>query len=147
MPVSPKIAEPVRRFILAHVVARLATADTHGQPHVIPFCYAFNGEYFYFVVDEKPKKQTGKPLKRIRNILENPQVSLVIDDYADDWSQLAYVLVMGGAQLVQDETEYAAALALLRERYPQYRSMRLLFPDNSMVRVTPRKIIAWGKVD
>lgn len=144
---SQKIAEPVQRFIMSHVVARLATADAHGQPHVIPFCYAFNGEHFYFVVDEKPKKQTGKPLKRIRNILENPQVSLVIDDYADDWSQLAYVLVMGDAQLVEDETEYTDTLALLRERYPQYRSMRLLFPDNAMVRITPRKVIAWGKVD
>lgn len=143
---SQQIPEPVRRFILAHDVARLATADAHGQPHVIPFCYAFDGEHFYFVVDEKPKKQTGKPLKRIRNILENPQVSLVLDDYADDWSQLAYVLVMGTAQLVDDESEYTAALTLLRGRYPQYRSMRLLFPDNAMVRITPRKVIAWGKV-
>jgi PPOX class probable F420-dependent enzyme len=143
---SQTIAAEIQRFILSHPVARLATADAHGQPHVIPFCYAFDGEHFYFVVDEKPKKQTGKPLKRIRNILENPQVSLVIDDYADDWSQLAYVLVLGAAQLVENETEYADALALLRERYPQYRSMRLLYPANSMVRITPRKVIAWGKV-
>ncbi|MGE0684503.1 MAG: TIGR03668 family PPOX class F420-dependent oxidoreductase [Candidatus Binatia bacterium] len=143
---SYTISAEVRRFIGAHPVARLATADAHGQPHVIPFCYAFDGAYFYFVVDEKPKKQTGKPLKRIRNILENPHVSLVIDDYADDWSQLAYVLVLGAAQLVENETEYAAALALLRERYPQYRSMRLLYPANSMVRITPRKVISWGKV-
>jgi PPOX class probable F420-dependent enzyme len=143
---SQTIAAEIQHFITSHPVARLATADAHGQPHVIPFCYAFDGEHFYFVVDEKPKKQTGKPLKRIRNILENPQVSLVIDDYADDWSQLAYVLVLGAAQLVENETEYATALALLRERYPQYRSMRLLYPDNSMVRITPRKVIAWGKI-
>src|SRR5262245_12805045 len=141
-----ELSEAVRHFIGSHTVARLATADAHGQPHVIPFCYAFDGEHFYFVVDEKPKKQTGKPLKRIRNILENPQVSLVIDDYSDDWSQLAYVLVMGAAQLVDDETEYTTTLVLLRERYPQYRSMRLLFPDNAMVRITPQKVIAWGKV-
>lgn len=141
-----EISEAVRRFIESHTVARLATADAHGQPHVIPFCYAFDGEHFYFVVDEKPKKQTGRPLKRIRNIQENPHVSLVIDDYTDDWSQLAYVLVMGAAQIVEKEAEYATVLALLRERYPQYRSMRLLFPDNAMVRITPRKVIAWGKV-
>lgn len=143
---NQEIAEPVRRFLASHSVARLATADARGQPHVIPFCYAFTGADFYFVVDEKPKKQTGKPLKRIRNILENPQVSLVIDDYADDWSQLAYVLVLGTAQLVDTDAEYVSALSLLRERYPQYHSMRLVFPDNSMVRITPRKVIAWGKV-
>jgi len=139
-------SEAIHHFILSHAVARLATADAQGQPHVIPFCYAFDGERFYFVVDEKPKKQTGKPLKRIRNILENPQVSLVIDDYVDDWSQLAYVLVLGSATLVDDEAEYARALALLRERYPQYHSMRLVFPDNAMVCITPKKVIAWGKV-
>ena len=142
-----QIPETAQRFILSHTVARLATADQHGQPHVIPFCYAFDGERVYFVVDEKPKKQTGKPLKRIRNILENPQVALVIDDYCDDWTQLAYVMVRGSAQLVEDEAEYNVALALLRERYPQYRTMSLTFPVNMMVRILPEKILAWGKVE
>lgn len=145
MPIE--ITEPIRRFILSHAVARLATADAQGQPHVIPFCYAFDGAHFYFIVDEKPKKQTGKPLKRIRNILENPQVALVIDDYSDEWTQLAYVMVRGSAQVVEEETEHAAALALLRERYPQYRAMNLVFPGNAMVRITPQKIIAWGKIE
>ncbi len=144
---SPEILPAVERFILSHVVARLATADKNGQPHVIPFCYAFDGEHFYFVVDEKPKRQTGKPLKRIRNMLENPQVSLVIDDYNDDWTQLAYVLVTGSAQLVADKNEYNAALTLLRERYPQYRVMPLSFPQNTMVRIEPRKVLAWGRVE
>ncbi|HEV8712030.1 MAG TPA: TIGR03668 family PPOX class F420-dependent oxidoreductase [Candidatus Binatia bacterium] len=142
-----KISEPVRRFILSHVVARLATASKAGQPHVIPFCYAFDGEWFYFVVDEKPKRHTGRPLKRVRNILENPQVALVIDDYVDDWTQLAYVLVNGTAAVVEDENEYARVLELLRDRYPQYRLMDLSFSRNPMVRITPAKIHAWGKVE
>ena len=144
---ATEISAPIQRFILAHAVARLATTGRDGQPHVIPFCYAFDGERFYFVVDEKPKRQTGKPLKRVRNILENPQVALVIDDYADDWTQLAYVLVNGTAVLVADESEYARALGLLRERYLQYRLMDLTFPRNTMVRITPTKIHAWGKVE
>ena len=142
-----RIAEPIHRFILSHAVARLATADKGGQPHVIPFCYAFDGECFYFVVDEKPKRQTGKPLKRVRNIVENPRVALVIDDYADDWTQLAYVLVSGTAALVEDEEEYARALALLRARYPQYRLMALTFARNPMVRLLPTTVHAWGKVE
>lgn len=141
-----EIPAPIQRFIQSHVVARLATAGEDGQPHVIPFCYAFDGECVYFVVDEKPKRQTGKPLKRIRNLLENPQVALVIDDYADDWSQLAYVLVSGRAHIVEAEDEYHRVLSLLRERYPQYRSMTLTFPQNTMVRIIPSKIHAWGKI-
>ena len=141
------IAEPIRYFIHAHVVARLATADATGQPHVIPFCYAFDGTSLYFIVDEKPKRQTGKPLKRIRNILANPQVAIVIDDYADDWTQLAYVLITGQAAIVEKEEEHARALGLLRERYPQYRAMSLTFPHNALVRIVPTKVIAWGKIE
>ncbi len=145
MPIA--ISEPVQRFINNHVVARLATADAHGQPHVIPFCYAFNGEHVYFVVDQKPKRQTGKPIKRIRNMLENPQAAIVIDDYADDWTQLAYVLITGTTALVDDEAEYDRMLALLRERYPQYRVMDLTFANNAMVRISPTKVHAWGKIE
>ena len=141
------ISEPVQRFIHAHVVARLATADERGQPHVIPFCYAFDGTAVYFIVDEKPKRQTGKPLKRIRNILANPHVAIVIDDYADDWTQLAYVLITGKASIVEAEEEHTRALGLLRERYLQYRAMPLSFLHNAVVRILPTKVIAWGKVE
>jgi PPOX class probable F420-dependent enzyme len=144
---SSLISDSVERFINAHIVARLATAGNDKQPHLIPFCYAYNGEHFYFVVDQKPKRQTGKPLKRIQNMLENPQVALVIDDYADDWSQLAYVMVRGTAALVEDEAEYDRSLVLLRERYPQYREMELIFGHNGMVRITPKKVNAWGKIE
>ncbi len=141
------IAEPIQRFIHSHVVARLATADATGQPHVIPFCYAFDDASVYFIVDEKPKRQTGKPLKRIRNILANPQVAVVIDDYADDWTQLAYVLITGQAAIVEQEDEHARVLTSLRERYPQYRQMSLTFPANAIVRIVPTKVIAWGKIE
>lgn len=144
---SLEISEAVRRFILAHNVARLATCGQDGQPHVIPFCYAFDGQQFYFVVDEKPKRQTGRPLKRVRNMLENPKVALVIDDYLEDWTRLAYVLVQGTAALVEEEAEYAKALTLLRVRYPQYRSMALTFARNAMVRITPTRVHAWGSIE
>lgn len=143
---SSLISDSVEQFINAHVVARLATAGNDKQPHLIPFCYAYDGAHFYFVVDQKPKRQTGKPLKRIQNMLENPHVALVIDDYTDDWSQLAYVMVRGTAELVEDEAEYDRSLALLRERYPQYLQMELVFGQNSMVRITPKKVNVWGKV-
>ena len=141
------ISEPVQRFIFSHVVARLATADAAGQPHVIPFCYACDGTSIYFIVDEKPKRQTGKPLKRIRNILANPHVAIVIDDYADDWTQLAYVLITGKASIVEQEGDHTRALGLLRERYPQYRIMPLTFSHNAIVRIVPTKVIAWGKIE
>ena len=141
------IPQPVQRFINAHVVARLATADAAGQPHVIPFCYAFDGQHVLFCGGPQAQAPTGKPLKRIRNMLENPQAAIVIDDYDDDWTQLAYVLITGTTALVEDEAEYARMLARLRERYPQYRAMDLTFANNAMVRISPTKVHAWGKIE
>src|SRR5882724_7077496 len=105
-----------RQFIEAHRIAHLATADATGAPHVIPICYALVGDVLYFVVDEKPKRsRTG--LKRLRNIAANSQVALVIDDYDEDWTRLAFLLLQGRAAVVTDRDEYAGALGALRERY------------------------------
>ena len=139
------IDDTIRDFILRHSVGRLATTGRDGIPHVIPFCYALDAENIYFVVDQKPKRKTGKPLKRIRNMLENPVAAIVIDDYDNDWTRLAYVMITGGTSIVDSEDEYLRVLALLRERYPQYRDMQLTISHNSMVRIAVDKIHAWGK--
>jgi PPOX class probable F420-dependent enzyme len=145
---SREISPAVERFILSHAVARLATADKNGQPHVIPFCYAFDGGHFYFVVDEKPKRQTGKPLKRIRNMLENPQVALVIDDYNDDWTQLAYVLVTGSAQLVEDESEYDAVLSINENALSANTAACLYLSHTTRwCASSPKKVLARGRVE
>ena len=131
-----------RAFANRHRVARLATADANGMPHVIPMCYALVGDAFYFAVDDKPKR-TRTRLKRLRNIEDNPQVALVIDDYDEEWTRLAYLLVQGRAQLVVHGDEYARALAALCERYPPYRAMPLALPAHPMVRITPVRCHMW----
>lgn len=136
------LSDDARAFAGPHRVAHLATADAQGAPHVIPICYALVGDSFYFVVDEKPKRsRTG--LKRLRNITANPQVALVIDDYDEDWTRLAFLLVEGHAGQVDDREEYATGLAALRARYPQYRSMPLAFATHPMIRITPRRRHMW----
>jgi PPOX class probable F420-dependent enzyme len=131
-----------RAFADRHRVAHLATADAAGAPHVIPICYALVGAHFYFVIDDKPKR-TRTGLKRLRNIAANPQVALVIDDYDEDWTRLAYLLVQGTAAVVDDRGEYAGVLAALRQRYAQYRSMPLAFERHPMVRITPVRTHLW----
>lgn len=138
--------EAIRGYVLARRVARLATADGGGRPHVVPLCYAFDGAAFYFVVDDKPKRPSARPLKRIRNIEANPQVALLIDDYSEDWSRLAWVRIDGTAAIVEDPEEHARALALLRARYPQYRDMPLAFGRNPVVRIVPERARAWGRI-
>ena len=123
-------------------VGHLATADSSGRPHVTPVCYALVGAAVYFIVDEKPKA-AGKTLKRLRNIAENPQVALVADHYDEDWSRLEYVLIRGSAKEVDDAAEFELVLDRLRQRYPQYRGMRLEPKRNPLVRITPETVNHW----
>src|SRR6266568_4356506 len=130
-------------FVTAQRVARLATADAEGNPHVIPVCYAFDRSRFYTPLDEKPKRVAESKLRRVRNIAARPEVALVIDQYDDDWSRLGYVLVQGRAELLAPEdTTHAHALELLRERYSQYRTMAL--EKNAVIVITPDHVTSWG---
>jgi len=132
-------------FIERQRVARLATADADGNPHVIPVCYARDGARFYSPLDEKPKRVAGTQLRRVRNIMARPRVALVIDQYDDDWSRLGYVLVQGRAELLPpDHPLHHHAVALLRIRYNQYRTMAL--EQLPVIMITPERITAWGSL-
>jgi PPOX class probable F420-dependent enzyme len=122
-------------------VARLATVSRDGQPLVVPICYASDGEHLYSVIDQKPKRLPPEKLKRIRNIQENPNVSLVIDDYDEDWSKLRYVIVQADAAVLFEGEEHQRAIGLLREKYPQYQRMNIA--GNPVIRMTPKRIIRW----
>lgn len=132
-------------FINRLRVGRLATADEHGSPHLIPVCYAFDGTYFYIALDEKPKRVEVIQLRRVHNIEVRHEASLLIDQYSDDWSQLGYILIHGYAELIApDHERHAPALVLLRTRYVQYRTMGL--EQYPMIMITPDKITSWGAV-
>jgi PPOX class probable F420-dependent enzyme len=136
------LSEEARLFMAGHRVARLATTASDGAPHLIPLCYALVGDAIYFVIDEKPKR-THHGLARLRNIRANPRVAFLVDDYSDDWSRLAYLLVHGLAAVVDEPVEFSRALQELRDRYPQYALMSLGFGHNPMVRITPERVHIW----
>ena len=124
-------------------VARMATADVDGHPHIVPVCYAFDGIRFYIPLDEKPKRVEESKLLRVRNIEARHEASLLIDLYDDDWSRLGYVLVNGHAGLLQPgDPLHAQALLLLRERYVQYRTMEL--ERHLVIVITPDSVTSWG---
>jgi PPOX class probable F420-dependent enzyme len=96
-------------------VARLATVGREGRPHVVPICFAIEGDMLYTAVDEKPKRT--RRLRRLENIEADPRVEVLIDHYEDDWSRLWWVRLRGTARIVDDPH----ALELLAAKYPQYR--------------------------
>jgi len=140
-----EIDTPIRTYISDHRVARLATADASGRPSVIPICYAFDGITIYSPIDRKPKSVSAQDLKRVRNLEENPYVSLVIDDYSDNWAELSYVQISGTARMIEPDDElqgeHRRAVEMLRDKYPQYRSMDI--DRTPMIKITPTRLKAW----
>jgi PPOX class probable F420-dependent enzyme len=108
------------RFTAARV-ARLATADAAGRPHLVPIAFAVDADTVYSAVDAKPKRT--RALRRLANVRENPAVSLLVDDWdEEDWAALWWVRADGrGRVLDPEEPETAHAVELLRERYPRQR--------------------------
>lgn len=122
-------------------VGRLATATGDGRPLVIPVCYAFEDTHLYSAVDAKPKRT--RDLRRLRNIAENPQVSLVVDEYDEEWARLRYVIVEGQAALLTGGEVFGRAVDLLRGKYPQYRAMGLDRAAGVVIAIAPARFLSW----
>ena len=135
------LSDAQRGFLDHCRVGHLATADRSGAPHVIPVCYAVAGDALYVAIDEKPKRQ-DRPLKRVRNILENPQAAFVADRYDEDWRRLGWVMLRGPAEILEEGPEHDAAQTMLRARYPQYRAMNLAGLPVIALRI--ERALSWG---
>jgi PPOX class probable F420-dependent enzyme len=143
MAARARLTDAEEAFIARQRVARLATADAHGHPHVVPVCFAWDGRRFVTPLDEKPKRVGDHALRRVRNIEERHKAALVIDYYDDDWSRLGYLLAQGRADILPPTSaDHGRLLALLRDRYPQYQAMTL--EARPLLTVTPTRITSWG---
>ena len=130
------------RFLRSARTGHLATADAKGRPQVVPVCFVFDGQAIYSVLDAKPKTTPLRQLRRVKNILANPQASLVVDHYEEDWDKLQYILVSGDAELLESGGEWALAIAMLREKYPQYQAMDL--DQSPVIKITPVRYSPWS---
>jgi PPOX class probable F420-dependent enzyme len=112
-------AEARERFAAARV-ARLATADAQGRPHVVPIAFVVEGDLVYHAVDAKPKRTTA--LRRLANVRENPAVAVLADHWEEhDWSSLWWARADGHARVLEpDHPDAQRAIALLSDRYPGF---------------------------
>jgi PPOX class probable F420-dependent enzyme len=135
------LSEEQRRFVETRRVGHLATADAKGAPFLTPVCFGLDGDTLYITIDEKPKRR-DVPLKRVRNILENPNAAFIADRYDEDWTRLGWVMLRGRADILDVGDEHDRAQALLRERYPQYRAMNLVGLPVIALRIA--HVASWG---
>lgn len=119
-------AQARERFLAARV-ARLATADASGVPHLVPVTFACisdrDQDVLAFAVDHKPK--TTIRLRRLANIEANPSVCFLVDEFDDDWTRLWWVRADAQARRldgVLDGVLGDRALTALRDKYEPYRT-------------------------
>lgn len=101
-------------------LARLATADETGMPHVVPVgMWRYNTDLATVDIEGHDLAAT----KKYRNVQANAQAALVVDDLAsvDPWLPRG-VVVQGAAQALPQHDDGAGAL----------------------IRITPDKIASWG---
>jgi PPOX class probable F420-dependent enzyme len=140
-------------FLVAARSAVLATIDDGGVPRLVPICFVATESprlVLYSPLDEKPKRVVDPhDLERVRDIVERPEVALLIDRWSEDWSRLGWLRLRGIAELVEpNETatarEHATAVAALRVKYPQYETHRL--EERPLVRIVIERSRSWGNL-
>ena len=137
------IPRAVEEFIERARLARLATIDSEFKPHLVPVVFVFNGNHFFIPVDEKRKTAKPEKLKRIRNIQHNPNVALLIDEYSEDWTKLAFVMIQGKASIAskgEGNIQVREAYKKLMTKYIQYQKVGV---GEMCIIITPKKVASW----
>ncbi len=139
------IPPDVEEFIERARVARLATIDSEFKPHLVPVVFVFDGNSFFIPIDEK-RKRIAKPekLKRIRNIQDNPNVALLIDNYSEDWTRLAFVTIQGKASVAsksEGNIQVTEAYKKLMTKYLQYQKVGV---GEMCIIIAPEKVASWS---
>lgn len=131
-------ARQARECFAGARVLRLATADAEGKPHLVPATFAVEGDVVAIAVDHKPKRDTN--LKRLRNIVENPAVTLLVDHYEDDWEGLWWARADGRARVLPNE-DAGRLVELLLYKYGQYREVR---PSGPVIEIEVNRWSGWS---
>jgi PPOX class probable F420-dependent enzyme len=126
-----------RSMLESERVARLGLLDDHGLPRVLPVTFAVAGDFIYSAIDRKPKR-TATPA-RLRYLEARREVALTVDHYDDDWSELAWVQLLGHV-VVLSPSEDPAGMEALAAKYEPYREDP---PPGPLLRVAPERVLHW----
>jgi PPOX class probable F420-dependent enzyme len=137
------LSDEQTRFLASCRVGHLATADARAAPHLVPVCFVVSEGALYITIDQKPKGDV-RALKRLKNIIENPVAAFLADRWDEDWTRLGWVMLRGPAEILADGAEHDRAQALLRSRYPQYRTMAL--DDFPVIAMRIARVTSWGNL-
>ena len=137
-----KVPAEIESLLREERVAHLATVDRRGMPHIVPIVFAWEGDRLYTPVDAKPKSVAPTRLRRVRNIVTNPSVQVLLDRYHEDWTQLWYVQVRGRAAVLEDGPAWERGKRLLEAKYQQYQALPL--EGYPIIAIEIEGVVTWG---
>lgn len=131
---------PDERDLLADARrATLATIPADGRPRLVPICFVVSEDVIWSPIDEKPKSvDDPRRLARIRDISRDPRVTLIVDRWSEDWTELAWLRIEGQAELV---ASLDGVVKALRAKYPQYADHDLA--ERPMLRIAIERASSW----
>ena len=132
-------------FVDTRRIGHLATADSRAVPHVVPVCFSLSEDTLYITIDRKPKRSSGRSLKRLANITENARAAIVFDRYDEDWQRLAWVMLHGKADILTAGLEHDRAQAQLLKRYAQLAAMQIESLPVIAIRID--RVVSWGDLE
>jgi len=138
-----KLDQKPKTLIKRAKVARLATVDQKSHPSVVPVVFVFHENSFFIPLDEKVKTVNTRKLKRVKNIEKNPNVTLLIDKYQNDWQKLFFLMIHGKATVIDGKNSKLMDKIhkLLISKYPQYKKIGI---GNSCIKINPTKVTFWN---
>ena len=132
-----RLNKKIAKLIAQERVCRVATAGSDGTTHLVPVCHVLAGDKIYF--------GSGDDGRKVKNLAENPRVTVTVDCYSDAWAGLRGVMVQGTAKLIESGPRFRRIRALLYKKYPQYpREAALAESDSVVIEVTPVRVFSWG---
>ena len=135
--VPARLTRTLADFVAGERVSRVATAGASGVPHLVPVCHVLAGGKVYFA--------SGDDGRKVKNIVENPRVTLTVDLYSDHWGTLKGVMIQGRARLIERGSRFRRIRDRLYRKYPQYPREAALSPSDSVViELTPTRVFSWG---
>jgi len=138
-----KLNQKTMTLIKGAKVARLATVDQKSHPYVVPVVFVFHENSFFIPLDDKTKTINARKLKRVKNIEKNPNVTLLIDKYQNDWKKLFFLMIHGKATVIDGNNNRLMDKVhkLLISKYPQYKRIGV---GNSCIKINPTKVTYWN---
>jgi nitroimidazol reductase NimA-like FMN-containing flavoprotein (pyridoxamine 5'-phosphate oxidase superfamily) len=132
-----QLTKTLADFVTWERVCRVATTGSAGIPHLVPVCHVLAGGKVYFA--------SGDDARKVRNLRDNPRVTVTVDLYSDHWDTLKGVMIQGRARLIERGPRWRRIRDLLYRKYPQYPREAAISPSDSVVvEVTPTRVFSWG---